>query len=70
MYFKIQKGLPAIYAIEELKNSMPEIKHQIKAIADETKIKITKDIFESSTTPHLDQPPLSQPLIYSILGPP
>jgi phenylpyruvate tautomerase PptA (4-oxalocrotonate tautomerase family) len=31
-------------AIEELKNSMPEIKHEIKAIADETKIKITKDM--------------------------
>jgi len=31
-------------AIEELKNAMPEVKHEIKAIADETKIKITKDM--------------------------
>ena len=31
-------------AIEELKNAMPEVKHEIKAIADDAKIKITKDM--------------------------
>ena len=31
-------------AIEELKNSMPEIKHEIKKIYDDAKIKISKDM--------------------------
>ena len=31
-------------AIEELKNSMPEIKHEIKKISDDAKIKISKDM--------------------------